>query len=130
MNTPCKPFDLEAAKNGAPVMTRDGRKARIVCFDRVHERLPLVVLVEHEGGEDPRTYTATGHYYDVQHTSDCDLVMAPVNRTGWINIYPGRNTAGDDNYHGWGGLIHKTRDEALAQRGSPDAITIQIEWTE
>lgn len=28
-----KPFDLEAAKQGKPVCTRDGRKARIVCFD-------------------------------------------------------------------------------------------------
>ena len=29
-----KPFDLEAAKAGKPVCTRDGRKARINCFDR------------------------------------------------------------------------------------------------
>ena len=29
-----KPFDLKAAKSGKPVCTRDGRKARIICFDR------------------------------------------------------------------------------------------------
>lgn len=28
-----KPFDLETAKAGKPVCTRDGRKARIICFD-------------------------------------------------------------------------------------------------
>ena len=28
-----KEFDLEAAKAGKPVCTRDGRKARIICFD-------------------------------------------------------------------------------------------------
>ena len=28
-----KPFNLEAAKQGKPVCTRDGRKARIICFD-------------------------------------------------------------------------------------------------
>lgn len=28
-----KPFDLEAAKAGAPVMTRAGRPARILAFD-------------------------------------------------------------------------------------------------
>lgn len=29
-----KPFDLEAAKAGKPVCTRDGRKARIICWDK------------------------------------------------------------------------------------------------
>lgn len=29
-----KEFDLEAAKAGKPVCTKDGRKARIICFDR------------------------------------------------------------------------------------------------
>lgn len=28
-----RPFDLEAAKAGKPVYTRDGRKVRIICFD-------------------------------------------------------------------------------------------------
>lgn len=28
-----KQFDLEAAKKGAKVCTRDGREARILCFD-------------------------------------------------------------------------------------------------
>ena len=30
-----KPFDIQKAREGKPVCTRDGRKARIVCFDRV-----------------------------------------------------------------------------------------------
>ena len=29
-----KEFDLEAAKSGKPICTRDGRKARIICFDK------------------------------------------------------------------------------------------------
>lgn len=32
-NLNLKPFDLEAAKAGKPVCTRDGRKARIICFN-------------------------------------------------------------------------------------------------
>lgn len=35
-----KPFDLEAAKAGKPVCTRDGRKARIISFDRHGEDCP------------------------------------------------------------------------------------------
>lgn len=29
-----KPFDLELAKAGHPVQTRDGRPVRIICYDR------------------------------------------------------------------------------------------------
>lgn len=46
-----KPFDLEAAKAGKPVCTRDGRKARIICFDRNWE-YPIVALIECENGEE------------------------------------------------------------------------------
>ena len=35
-----KPFDLQAAKSGKPVCTRDGRKVRIICFDS-KSKLPL-----------------------------------------------------------------------------------------
>ncbi len=38
-----KPFDLEAAKNGAPVVTRDGQPVRIICFDK-QGGCPIVVL--------------------------------------------------------------------------------------
>ena len=34
MEKKLKPFDLEAAKAGAKVITRDGRPVRIICFDR------------------------------------------------------------------------------------------------
>lgn len=39
-----KPFDLEAAKQGKPVCTRDGRKARIICFDAKGNN-PIVALI-------------------------------------------------------------------------------------
>ena len=31
-------FNLEAAKAGVPLITRDGHKLRIVCFDRIDEK--------------------------------------------------------------------------------------------
>ncbi len=46
-----RPFDLEAAKNGAAVCTRSGHDARIICYDRVFdvggifEPRPIVALV-------------------------------------------------------------------------------------
>lgn len=40
-----KEFNLEAAKAGKPVCTRDGRKARIISFDRHGEDCPIIALV-------------------------------------------------------------------------------------
>lgn len=42
-------FDLEAAKAGAKVCTRDGRKTRILCFD-AKGQYPIIVLVMQEAG--------------------------------------------------------------------------------
>ena len=39
-----KPFDLQKAKEGKPVCTRDGRKARIICFD-VNNDKPIVAVI-------------------------------------------------------------------------------------
>lgn len=44
-NRELKPFSLEAAKAGKPVCTRDGRKARIICFDK-RGGSPIIALVE------------------------------------------------------------------------------------
>ena len=39
-----KPFDIQKAREGNPVCTRDGRKARIICFDKKGD-FPIVALV-------------------------------------------------------------------------------------
>ena len=46
-----KEFNLEAAKSGKPVCTRDGRKARIICFDAKGDK-PIIALVEAKGNKD------------------------------------------------------------------------------
>ena len=80
-----KPFDLEAAKAGAPLVTRDGRPAKFIAH--VAEAQPsqrLVVLID--GG----VYTKfeSGKYAaSPAHVSDNDLFMAPVKRTVWVNVY-------------------------------------------
>ncbi len=45
-----KEFDLEKAKAGHPVCTRDGRETRILCFDRKGGS-PIVVLVKDADNE-------------------------------------------------------------------------------
>lgn len=41
-----KPFDLEKAKAGAPLCTREGFRARIICFDADNDRFPIVALIK------------------------------------------------------------------------------------
>lgn len=46
-NNKFKPFNLEQAKAGKPVCTRDGRKARIICFNaKTLCDYPIIALVE------------------------------------------------------------------------------------
>ncbi len=84
-----KPFDLEKAKAGAPVVTRDGRKARIVCFDIKNEDYPIgVVLEDRKGGEYLGCFTNQGRYNanDLEQNVS-DLFMAPVKTKYYIGIY-------------------------------------------
>ncbi len=58
-----KQFNLEEyLKNpDRKVVTKDGRKARIVCTDR-NSIYPIVALVNRGGGEDIYTYDERGVY--------------------------------------------------------------------
>ena len=48
MKTKLVDFDIEKAQTGAKVVTRDGERARIICYDRVDDtdvKYPIVALV-------------------------------------------------------------------------------------
>ena len=80
-----KPFNLEAAKAGKPVCTRDGRKARIICFDR-KGNTPIVALIERvDGIENLQCFYNDGKCFN-DSTSDIDLMMLPERKEGWIVI--------------------------------------------
>ena len=52
-------FDLEAAKRGAAVCTRSGRKVRILCYDKKGES-PIVAAVDFENHENQYEYDENG----------------------------------------------------------------------
>lgn len=56
-----KPFDLAAAKAGAPVCTRDGRSARIICTD-CRGVDSVLALVDYGASESLKGYKPTGNY--------------------------------------------------------------------
>ena len=75
-----KPFDLNAAKLGKPIYTRDGRKARIVCFDAKGD-YPIIALIDNITTEINLHYTLDGKAHEYTE-SDYDLMMLPEKREG------------------------------------------------
>ena len=123
-----KPFNLEAAKAGKPVCTRDGRPARIIAYDLKGGFHKLVVLVQdHESYEDIYTYTESGEYRKYCK-NPLDLFMAPEKKEGWINLYkylPYLHTIVDFE-------VYDTEQEAkdnIDKKGRY-ITTIKIEWEE
>ena len=89
------PFDLEAAKAGAKVVTRDGRPARIVCWDgqaMTRNKLFPIVAIMGTGGEQ-----VVGFFSEdgcvISGDTGKNLLLAPTPVTRWRVIYRGA----DDN---------------------------------
>ena len=122
-----KEFDLEAAKAGKPVCTRDGRKARIICFDakRKDEKniIALIPSKEYPEFEDLIAYPNNGNYHG-GHENDGDLMMLTKKKEGWLNIYK--------DFEDRICCIYKTKEEALEKKETEDdyITTIKIEWEE
>lgn len=125
------PFDLEAAKAGAPVMTRDGRPVRILAFDVKSEEYPVVAVVPtHDGKyESVEVYTKNGQYNDdgyddIKDEYDYDLVMALTKHRAWVNVYK------REQYHI--GDTFDTEEEAIkyGEKFSTYITTVLVEWEE
>ena len=117
-----KEFNLEEAKAGKSVCTRDGRPARIICFD-AKGKYPIIALVsEISGDEYCYAYTKNGAY---SCSADVyDLMMAIEKHEGFINIYKHENTRDV-------GALYDTMEQAKQGKDKTNYITtIKIEWEE
>ena len=124
-----KPFDLEKAKAGAPVCTREGFKARIVCFDVDNDKFPVVALIKDSinSNEYPVSLTKEGRFSDGEVDSSNDLLMEGIKKEGWINIY---KTVSERCI----GAVHKSKEEAMRvkvnEKGVTYKDTVRVEWEE
>lgn len=117
-----KPFDFEAAKAGKPVCTRDGRKARIICFDTINKgNYPIIALLEDKGCEAIFYYNKDGK---CNVGTERDLMMLPQKKEGWINIYK--------DFEDTVCCAYLTKEDALKNRSIEYGYitTIKIEWEE
>ena len=120
-------FSLEKylANPSRKVVTRDGRRARIICTDRRNLNYPIIALIETRSGEE----MAYSHTKDGKHCTDCtdifDLFFAPEKHTGWINI-------SREEYGYEGGLIYDSKEDAekIAKVNKCCVATVKIEWEE
>lgn len=127
-----KPFSLEAAKAGKPVCTRDGRKARIICFNAKRDAPIIALVTTNYGKEIAFDYSLDGLSANSEN-EDNDLMMLREKHEGWVNIYK------SDNGTYYTGAIFNEKNDALVNTaeieittGIPrDCIdTVKISWEE
>ena len=119
-----KPFNLEEAKAGKPLCTRDGDKARIVCFDVQGRMPPFVALITDEDGDEHLSH----HWEDGTsvHNSGEDLFMAQVKREGWVTVYKQAN-----GVIIIGNIMFPSHEVAVRDSPSVGRLAIvHIEWDE
>lgn len=122
-----KPFDFEAAKAGKPVCTRDGRKARIICFDTINKgNYPIIALLEDKGYEAVFYYNKDGK---CNVGTERDLMMLPEKKEGWVNVYKSYNVGKKTPCIA---SIYPTKEEAKKSSvvGLDYVDTVKIEWEE
>ena len=124
-----KQFNLEKylENPNRKVVTRDGRRARIICTNRLDKSFPVIALVNNEDSEKCHSYTEFGKFNGYQ-TLDCelDLFFAPEKKSGWINLYKMNSIISP------GPRAYDTKEEAESAAGDKSYYlsTIKIEWEE
>lgn len=87
------PFNPEAAKAGAKVVTRDGRAVRIGIWD-AKSVYPLIgAITDNNGSEYSQCWLEDGTIYSPPCVHDADLFMAPATIYVAVTPYESANNA-------------------------------------
>ena len=120
-----KPFDIQKAREGKPVCTRDGRKARILCYDfKQNEEYPILVAVENKDGKECALLYSNDGISEMYKSSNNELAILPEKKEGWVNVYKvGARLE-------TGGNVHSTKDAAIKciDSDKKHIATVKIEW--
>ena len=128
-----KAFNLNEAKAGKAVCTREGMPARIVCWDLKFgkdNKYTLLALIEDEDGDEmPMSYTSKGRLINNETKNKRDLMMGAEKREGWVNIYAGSYV--DSNLNRYFSGIFSTKEEAQKYITGHNIVDcVKIEWEE
>ena len=126
-----KEFSLEEyLKNPErEVVTRDGRKVRILCTDRKGDT-PIIALVNdaNDGQEYGYAFYSDGESFS-DEDNELDLFFAPEKHEGWLNIY----RSNECGFYIRGKSPYKSKEEAdKVAKANPKTFftTIKVEWEE
>ena len=116
-----KPFDIQKAREGKPVCTRDGRKVRIICFDRKFYydgyNYPIVAMVNDNDNELVHAYTQDGLLVG-NGECESDLMMPLKKKEGWAKVRKDIN-------------LYDTKEEADRKMiGNDEYVTAKVCWEE
>ena len=121
-----KEFNLQEylANPSQKVMTRDGRKVRIVCTDMKNKQ-PVLALITEGNREDIHFYSQNGVWCNNFPNHKLDLVFAPIKKKGWTNIFRYKTDL-------YSGDIFETKEKAekMGKLSKNYITTIKIEWEE
>lgn len=103
-NENLKPFNLEAALQGKPVVTRDGRPVKIAGYNPdANEEMTIVGWIN----GCPESWSSDGRYRISKIDSNTDLFMLAETVTLWVNVYE------VDGSIETGTLTYDTEEEAI-----------------
>ena len=122
-----KQFNLEEyLKNpNREVVTRDGRKVRILCTDRKGDT-PIIALVNdaNDGQEYGYAFYSDGKFFR-DGGDELDLFFAPSKNTDYINLYR------DESVYFLGAVYTSEEYAKNIAKGNDQYITtIKVEWEE
>lgn len=102
-----KPFNLERALAGDPVVTRDGHRVTdLRYFNRQGILYPIIGVLEvDDANPEVETWTLYGRFR-THCDSDYDLFMASTKHEGWVNLYYGAECPT------LGGIVYPTKEDA------------------
>ena len=124
-----KQFNLQEylSNPSRQVVTRNGRKVRVLCTDRKGDA-PIIALVynANEGQEYCYAFYSDGKFFS-NAGDDLDLFFAPEKHEGWIIINKWPDGERDTN-----GIIYHTELDIpnITPVGVKRIATIKIEWEE
>lgn len=123
-----KPFDLEKAIVGKPVVTRNGYPVRILCTDRRDPTfsMNIVALIKTPALDEVMIYDKCGSCrLDIE--SEYDLFMAPEKKEGWVNLYVTKNGFAEVD-----AVIYESEKKAQLNKDADKQCisTVKINWEE
>ena len=122
-------FSLEKylANPERKIVTRDGKRVRIICTDRAGLFIkPVVALITLPNGDEEIKSFRTNGIETAGSDGKDDLFFASNKRTDWVNLY--RTESGQYKC----GSVHESEQDAkrISERDSQYITTIKVEWEE